>query len=174
LIRASIHLHKTDAADRLSASSKRTGFAGQARGTGSVSDGAGPASLLLRARRTGIGCRHQATPGNEILGTVVAIDDAFDQRRSRPVRERDLDRLTELAAVDDAQAAAPAVLSVERGDQPGIVPILDVVVGTVMELDLDGVTVIVDQEDADGSYVNMSDFFLAGRHLAVDGAPIAG
>ena len=101
----------------------------------------------MRARRTGIRCCHQAAPGNEIGGTVVTVDDAFDQRRPIVIGERYLDRRGQLSAIGDADAASATVLGVERRDQPGIVPVLDIVVGTIMDLNLDRVSMIIDQED---------------------------
>ena len=66
-------------------------------------------------------------------GTVVPIDHAFDQRRTSLVGKRDLDRLGELAAVGGAQAPALPVLGIEDLHQPGVVPVLDVVVRPVVD-----------------------------------------
>jgi hypothetical protein len=53
----------------------------------------------------------------------------------------------EFSTIGRPQAAAMTVLGIERLNQPGIVPVLNVVVGAVMGLDLDRVAVIVNKED---------------------------
>src|SRR5271165_5230581 len=79
--------------------------------------GASLLGLLLRARRTTVcGCDRTA-PRNEISRAVVTVDDAFDQRRTLCVGQRDLDRIRELAAVAGAQSAAVAVCGVEGRNQ---------------------------------------------------------
>jgi hypothetical protein len=65
------------------------------------------------------------------------------------VCQRDLDSFGEFPAIVCTQAAAEAILSVEHLDQPGIVPVLDIVVGAVMNLDFDRISMIVNQEDDD-------------------------
>jgi hypothetical protein len=50
-------------------------------------------------------------------------------------------------AVIGAQAASMTTFGIKSPDEPGIIPILDVVVGAVMDLDLDRVCVIVDEKD---------------------------
>src|SRR3954451_117461 len=107
------------------------------------------AETSLRTRRSCIRRGNQMTPGDQLRRAVIAIDDTFDQRRPLAVRNRDLDGFGELTAVLGAQAAAMTVLGVEHLDQSGVIPILDVVVGTVVDLDLDRVSMIVDQEDDD-------------------------
>ena len=63
--------------------------------------------------------------------------------------ERDLDRVGQLSTIGAADAASTTVLSVEGLDQTGIVPVLDVVAGTVVDFDFDRVFMIIDQEDDD-------------------------
>jgi hypothetical protein len=107
---------------------------------------------LLRARRPGVGDRDLAAPGNEFGRAIIAVDDAFDQRRPVVVGDGRFDRFLKLPTIGSAQAAAFAVLGVERLDQSGIVPVLDVVIGAVMDLNLDGISVIVDEEMITGSF----------------------
>src|SRR5947209_4876165 len=104
---------------------------------------------LLRPRRTRVGGGDQPAPGDQVGAAVVTIDHAFDQRWTSSVGERALDRLSELAAVGGAQPPTLPVLGVEDLDQPGVVPILDIVVWPVVDLDLDSVAVVVNQEDDD-------------------------
>ena len=58
-----------------------------------------------------------------------------------------LDRRGQLAGGGGAQPKAVAVFGIEGGYEAGVVPVLDVVVRAVVDLDLDGVAVVVDQED---------------------------
>src|SRR5208282_3678352 len=70
-----------------------------------VTDQGRRAAPLLRARWPGIRNGHQAAPGDQVGRAVVAIDDAFDQRRPIVIGKRYLDRLSQLAAIGDADAA---------------------------------------------------------------------
>ena len=60
--------------------------------------------------------RHTA-PRDEVGRAVVAIDDTFDQSWTIVVGERDLDRVCQLSAIGDADAASTTVLGVEGLDQ---------------------------------------------------------
>src|SRR5260370_8666938 len=93
------------------------------------------------------------SPGDEFGGAIVAIDTAFDQCRAVLMRERRLDRGGELPTGGSDKSLAMAVLGIECLNQPGVVPILDVVVGPVMASDFHHVPVIVDQKQDDGKPV---------------------
>ena len=94
------------------------------------------APALLRSRRPGVGFCYLATPRNEVGRGIVAINDAFDQRRPVIVGDRHFDGFLKFLAVSGAQAASMTILGIKSPDEPGIIPILDVVVGAVMDLDL--------------------------------------
>jgi hypothetical protein len=93
-----------------------------------------------------------ATPRNEVGRAIVTIDDAFDQGWPVMVSDRHFDSFIQFLAVGSAKAAPTTVLGIKRPDQPGIIPILNVIVGAVMDLDLDGVSVIVDRKMITGSF----------------------
>jgi len=59
-----------------------------------------------------------ATPRNEVGRGIVAIDDAFDQRRLITVRECLFDGFLQFSTIGRAQAAATTVLGIECIDQP--------------------------------------------------------
>ena len=105
------------------------------------------ARALLRSRRPGVCLGYLATPRNEFGRAIVTIDDAFDQRRPVTVRESHFDGFVQFPTIGRTQAAAMTVLGIERLNQPGIVPVLDIVVGAVMNFNFDRVAVIVDKED---------------------------
>ena len=102
---------------------------------------------LLRPWWPGVGFCYLASPRNQVGRGIVSINDAFDQRGPVTVRDCHFDSFLQFLPVGGTQAAPTTILGIKRPDQPGIVPIFDVVVGAVMDLDLDRIPVIVDKKD---------------------------
>src|SRR4029077_13357579 len=72
---------------------------------------------------------------------------AFDQRGTAGMTKSLLDGACELLSIGGADSETIPVRSIEDLDDAGIVPILDVVVRSVVDFHLDGVTAVVDEED---------------------------
>jgi len=70
------------------------------------------APALLRSRRPGVGFCYLATPRNEVGRGIVAINDAFDQRRPVIVGDRHFDGFLKFLAVSGAQAASMTILGI--------------------------------------------------------------
>jgi hypothetical protein len=75
------------------------------------------------------------------------------------------DGFFQFSPTDRAQTSATTVLSVERLDQPRIVPVLNIVVGAAMDFDLDRVSVIVDKGKPIG---RLSYFASRARNVAAN------
>jgi hypothetical protein len=69
--------------------------------------------FLLWAGRTSIRPRYQTAPRDEFRRAVIAIDDAFDQRRSIVIGDGRLDRVGQLSAAGNPHATATAGVGVE-------------------------------------------------------------
>jgi len=83
-------------------------------------------------------------PGNKFLATIVAVDETLDQGRAVGVGGSLTDRPGEFFPISGATALAVSSASVEGFNQRRVVPVFDVVVLAVVDLDLDGISAVVD------------------------------
>lgn len=88
-------------------------------------------------------------PCDQFLTAVVLVDSALDQGWASLVVVGSDDSLLELAGGVGDEGDTVAVGGVEGLHQQGVVPVLDLVVAAVVDLDLDGVAAVVDQQDGD-------------------------
>mmetsp|Transcript_10882 Transcript_10882/g.19059 ORF Transcript_10882/g.19059 Transcript_10882/m.19059 type:complete len:255 (-) Transcript_10882:1225-1989(-) len=119
----------------------RTGDEGRWRGAAG-----GFLEVFVGADGAAVGGGDAAAPLEELLAAVVAVEDALDEDQPL-VRLRLLDRCVELEFVVDAHGEGVRVAVGEGVDEGLVVPVLDVVVRAVVDLDLDGVAAVVQQED---------------------------
>jgi hypothetical protein len=97
----------------------------------------------------GVGCGHPGSPLQKLFCAIVSVDRAFNQRRTCRVIKRLLDGSSKFSSIGGEQAKARSIRGIEHLHQAGIVPVLDVVVWSIMDLNLDRVPTVVDQEDED-------------------------
>mmetsp|Transcript_4904 Transcript_4904/g.8976 ORF Transcript_4904/g.8976 Transcript_4904/m.8976 type:complete len:577 (-) Transcript_4904:25-1755(-) len=109
---------------------------------------------------TTVASSHTASPLKQLLGAVILMDEDFDEAESvrllNGLGQRDL----KLGFGPDLGGPKLSLSVLERLNDTGVVPVLDDVVRTVVNLDLDGVAAVVDEED-DGLEVVAKH----GRHL---------
>lgn len=85
------------------------------------------------------------------MGAILPVQAAFDQRRTTSVLPGLRDRICEFARRRGFQPETMAFSCIEHIDQPGIVPVLDVVVRAVMDLDLDDIARLLIRKMMTGS-----------------------
>lgn len=104
-------------------------------------------------------------PCDQFLTAVILVDSALDQSWASLVVVGGDDGLLELASGVGDEGDAVAVGGVEGLHQQGVVPVLDLVVAAVVDLDLDGVAAVVDEQDRDGQVEAHHLGDLLGGHL---------
>lgn len=90
------------------------------------------------------------TPRYELLAAVILVNRALNQGGASLVLIRLGNRVLQLARRVGDEADTLAVGRVERLHQQGVVPVLDLVVRAIVDLDLDRVAAVVDQENRNG------------------------
>src|SRR5262245_13816939 len=108
-----------------------------------------PGSMLRSLLWAGVGCGHPGSPLQKLFCAIVSVDRAFNQRRTCRVIKRRLDGSSKFSSIGGEQAKARSIRGIEHLHQAGIVPVLDVVVWSIVDLNLDRVPAVVDQEDED-------------------------
>src|SRR5262245_7460974 len=106
-------------------------------------------SMLRSLLRAGVGCGHPGSLLQKLFCAIVSVDRAFNQRRTGRVIKRLLDGRSKFFSIGSQQAKARSIRGIEHLHQAGIVPVLDVVVWSIVDLNLDRVTAVVDQENED-------------------------
>ena len=119
--------------------------------------------------RAAVGGGDFGAPFDQGFGAVRTVQVAFDQGGAARVGFGLFDGARQFAGGGGAEAEAVSVFGVEGGDQAGVVPVLDVVVRAVMDLDFDDVAVVVHEEDDDRQFVahHLGDFLRGELERAV-------
>ena len=119
------------------------------KGWHAIDYGIGTVSLWLCVLRTPWAAERWLLR-NQLLAAVIAVDNTFNQGRAICVHSSFANCGSQLFSIAGTVAFRMAVAPVKGFDQRPIVPILDIVVLAVVYLHLDGIAVVVDQEQNNG------------------------
>src|SRR5271165_7519548 len=92
-----------------------------------------------------VSCGNPRSPLHQLFRTIVAVDGAFDQRRSGLMRDCLLNGRGQPLSRGSSNPSSITISGVECGHDPRIVPVLYVVVWPVVNFHLDGVSAIVNE-----------------------------